>query len=378
MACSKRVDTVSELRPRQFEKRETPEGEHWLCTVEGKDSTDREAATRPRGVFIPDDIMDDLLKYIDRNNIGDDERLFKHSTRTIQRDVKRSAKNAATKTDNDDFKKISSHDLRRYFATHLLYRHEVPPPVVRALGGWKSDEAMFEYLVLPDDVLFERLGEAGLLGTSYDKLGRHDYTGKLSATISRLTDLLQKVDQDTAETAAEDVTSAINTITMETEDASTSSSDQHHPNQTSLNQSIVDDESASDSGDKEFALGPILAAWTSLSARLKNEWELLISAPNTDIPTELNRDVLTRLGVFSLSIFACGLFMGWSGWSQGLVTGDPSYTIPGAVGVVFMIPWLIWRTTETYRPPGVEPETAFDRFIVAVHSTMDPIMQRVP
>ncbi|WP_256374968.1 hypothetical protein [Natrialba sp. SSL1] len=28
------------------------------------------------------------------------------------------------------------------------------PPVVRVLGGWKSVDAMFECLVLPDDFLF--------------------------------------------------------------------------------------------------------------------------------------------------------------------------------------------------------------------------------
>ena len=196
MACSLRVDTVSGLRYSQFEKRETPEGERWVATVEAKDSTDREAETRPRAVFIPDDIMKQVHQFVKENNIDADDQLFKCSTRTIQRDVKRSAKNAAIATGDEDFKKVSAHDLRRYFATHLLFRHEVPPPVVRVLGGWKSDEAMFEYLVLPDDVLFERLGEVGLLGTSYDKLDRHDHAEKIAATTARLAELVEDADQD--------------------------------------------------------------------------------------------------------------------------------------------------------------------------------------
>lgn len=202
MACSQRVDTVSGLEYGQFEKRETSEGDRWICSVEAKDSTDREAETRPRAIYIPKDIMEDVNRYAKRKNLDSDELLFKHSTRTIQRDVKRSAENAATKTGNEDFEKMSSHDLRRYFATHLLFRHEVPPPVVRVLGGWKSDDAMFEYLVLPDDVLFERLGEAGVLGTSYDKLARHDFVEKIEATATRVRDLVKSADEDDVVEAA--------------------------------------------------------------------------------------------------------------------------------------------------------------------------------
>lgn len=202
MACSMRVDTVSELEFGQFERRETPEGDRWVCVVEAKDSTDREAETRPRAVFIPNDIMDRVKAYTDRKNLDEDDLLFQHSTRTIQRDVKRSAANAAVKTGDEDFRKVSSHDLRRYFATHLLFRHEVPPPVVRVIGGWKSDDAMFEYLVLPDDVLFERLGQAGLLGTGYDTLARHDHAEKIAAATSRLADLVAEADEDEVEAAA--------------------------------------------------------------------------------------------------------------------------------------------------------------------------------
>jgi hypothetical protein len=241
---------------------------------------------------------------------------------------------------------------------------------------------MYEYLVLPDDILFERLGEAGLLGTTYDKLAQHDYSEKLDATTSRLTDLLQKADEDVAETAATDTKKAIDgieSISGDTDDASTKSSDQrNHPDQVSLNQVGGADETATDSEDKQLSVGPFSAVWKPFNARLRREWELLKSAPNAEIPAELNRDVLTRLTVVSLSIVGYGLFMGWSGVSQGLLTGNLSYIVPWAIGVVIMLPWVIWRTTEDYRPPDVEHETAFDQLIMGVHITMDPIMQRVP
>lgn len=221
MAESLRVDTVSGLTFGQFQKRETPEGERRVVVVSAKDSTEREAETRPRTVYIPDDTMEMVHDHADRRGLDDDDLLFSCSKRTIQRDVTRSAENAATATGNADFRKVSSHDLRRYFATHLLFRHEVPPPVVRALGGWKSDEAMFEYLVLPDDVLFERLGDAGLLGTSYDKLSRHDHAEKMTATANRLADLVEDAGNSDLEEAASEMElafDAIDTISLDVGD----------------------------------------------------------------------------------------------------------------------------------------------------------------
>lgn len=219
MACSLRVDTVSELRYKQFHKRETPEGDRWVVKVEAKDSTDREAETRPRAVYVPTDIMEDVHAFADRHRRDPEDKLFQTSTRTIQRNVTRSAANAAVRTGNEEFRKVSAHDLRRYFATHLLFRHQVSTPVVRVLGGWKSDEAMFEYLVLPDDVLFERLGDAGLLGTSYDKLQRRNHGEKIEATASRLQDLLDAADAETIEDAADgrlgDVVESIDAITAD-------------------------------------------------------------------------------------------------------------------------------------------------------------------
>lgn len=225
MACSLRVDTVSELRYKQFHKRETPEGDRWVVKVEAKDSTDREAETRPRAVYVPNDIMEDVHAFADRHRLDPDDKLFQCSTRTIQRDVTRSAANAATRTGNQEFLKVSAHDLRRYFATHLLFRHQVDTPVVRVLGGWKSDESMFEYLVLPDDVLFERLGDAGLLGTSYDKLERRNHSEKIEATADRLQDLLDDADRETVEAVADgrlgDVIESIDEITTDAPTEST-------------------------------------------------------------------------------------------------------------------------------------------------------------
>jgi hypothetical protein len=256
MACSLRVDTASHLVPAQFEKRETPEGEFWVVRVEGKDSTDREAETRPRAVYVPEDIMADVQKIIDRHNLDAEDPLFPKTTRTVQRNVKRSAENAATRTANEEFTNVSAHDLRRYFATHLLFRHEVPAPVVRMLGGWKSDEAMHEYLVLPDDVLFTRLGESGLLGTSYDMLAQRDHREKIEATAGRLQELLDAADTSEIEAAVDgglgDVVESIDAVTSsgstQKSSSSNSSRDGYDPSQRSMDSFFREDDARIDPG----------------------------------------------------------------------------------------------------------------------------------
>lgn len=272
LACSMRVATAAGIEYGQFEKRETPVGEYWVAKVQGKDSTDREAETRPRAVFIPDDIMEEVHAHARRKNLGPEDQLFRWSKKTLQRDVERSANNAATATGNEEFRKLSSHDLRRYFATHLLFRHQVRPAVVRMLGGWKSDESMYEYLVLPDDVLFTQLADSGLLGTSYDKLHQRDHSEKITATTDRLAELLGEAEPGEAKSAwaiLQDVFDDIDTITVGAEgDSDSGSTAGQHPdeNQFSLNQFGSDDFGSMDpavAAKAAYLAGVILSSWSA-------------------------------------------------------------------------------------------------------------------
>jgi integrase len=77
--------------------------------------------------------------------------------------VSRTADRAAQATGDDDFEKVSTHDLRRRFAQRLLVDEQVNPRVVMAVGGWDSFAAIEPYLNAPnEDVIDDAFAEAGL------------------------------------------------------------------------------------------------------------------------------------------------------------------------------------------------------------------------
>lgn len=172
MAHSLRVKTASDATLDRFNKKETPNGPIWILYVEAKDTSDRDSALLPREVWICEPLIREIKDHTGVEDLDAHDEptpLFQVSKRTIQNWVTTAAENAATMTGDADFLKVSSHDFRRYFASHMLYRHGVDPEIVRQLGGWRSPRSMMEYLVLPDDVLAEELGEIGLLGAAADK-----------------------------------------------------------------------------------------------------------------------------------------------------------------------------------------------------------------
>lgn len=61
--------------------------------------------------------------------------LVELSERGVRDVVKRTAERAAEATGDDDYRYVSSHDLRRRFAQRLLVEKQVNPRVVMQVGG---------------------------------------------------------------------------------------------------------------------------------------------------------------------------------------------------------------------------------------------------
>jgi integrase len=72
--------------------------------------------------------------------------------------VIRTAEKTAERTD-DDFRRVSSHDLRRRVAQRLLVDQEMNPRVVMAVGGWDSFAAIEPYLNAPTESVIDEAFE---------------------------------------------------------------------------------------------------------------------------------------------------------------------------------------------------------------------------
>lgn len=139
-------------------------GEHYHLRVpEGKDTAN--GAGKPRDAYLPRGVESAIHRYARAEEIEPTEPLVDLAPRSVRAVVKRTARRVARETGVDDYRHVSSHDLRRRFAQRLLVDHQVNPRVVMAVGGWDSFAAIEPYLNAPTpEVVNQAFEEAGLAG----------------------------------------------------------------------------------------------------------------------------------------------------------------------------------------------------------------------
>lgn len=155
-----RAFEVPQVCPKHVKR--TSDGQHYRLRVpEGKDTTG--GGGKPRDAFLPEDVERDLHRYQNAESIDRGEPFIELTESGIRAVVKRTAERAAEETGDEDFRHVSSHDLRRRFAQRLLVGEQVNPRVVMAVGGWDSFAAIEPYLNAPTpEVVNEAFEEAGL------------------------------------------------------------------------------------------------------------------------------------------------------------------------------------------------------------------------
>jgi len=132
----------------------TENGQYRLRVPEGKDTTG--GGGKPRDAYLPADVKRALQQFQNAENIAPRDPFIDLSERGVRAAVKRTATAAAEQTGNDDFRYVSSHDLRRRFAQRLLVDENMNPRVVMQVGGWNSFQAIEPYLNAPtEDVVDE-------------------------------------------------------------------------------------------------------------------------------------------------------------------------------------------------------------------------------
>jgi len=155
-----RAFEIPQVCPKHVKR--TDDGEHYRLRVPaGKDTSGN--GGKPRDAYLPADLEGDLHRFQNAEDIGRNQPFVGLTERGVRDVVKRTAERAAEETGDEDFRHVSSHDLRRRFAQRLLVDKQVNPRVVMQVGGWDSFAAIEPYLNAPSpSVVNEAFEEADL------------------------------------------------------------------------------------------------------------------------------------------------------------------------------------------------------------------------
>lgn len=161
--CGLRVSETVDMHLADIKMASTGEAECMLAVPHGKDTTGKLEGGKYRETYLPWDLHGAILSYAKKQRVSAQEPLLGVVSRTIQNWVKRAGESAAQATGEADYRKVSSHDFRAYFATTLLVREGMSKEVVKAVGGWESDETMKPYIAAPaDDIIIDEFKRVGI------------------------------------------------------------------------------------------------------------------------------------------------------------------------------------------------------------------------
>lgn len=148
--CGLRVAEVLDVEPRHISRRS--DGTNFeLEVVAGKDTTGEYSGGKHRETWLPRDFEAQINRYVQEKGVEPDEPVVDRARRTVQHWVERAGERAAEATGDQDYRRVSTHDLRRCWANHLLVEENVSPRIVMALGGWSSYDAIEPYLAAPTE-----------------------------------------------------------------------------------------------------------------------------------------------------------------------------------------------------------------------------------
>lgn len=271
MCLSLRIGTAVEVKAGDFFKQDGL----WWIKVEGKSPANQYQETKSRKVWIPEPIKQKIDSYIEDEGLSDQDYLADIEKRQLTNDINTAAENAAIATGNEDYKKVTGHDFRRYFATHFIMRLEVSEELVRQLGGWKEISHMWEYLLLPTDLMKRRLVDGGLLGSNPLLMTGRGELEMVEQSFDTIDALTQETDDDDVKVAVKNrikgLAEKVDDITVTITDVDSSDGKQ------STDDTQNDQSSLNAFGDDYNVYGPVAALATGY-------WNIIASVVDWTVP----------------------------------------------------------------------------------------------
>ncbi|MFD1644384.1 site-specific integrase [Haloarchaeobius litoreus] len=143
--CGLRASEVS--YPADEHLRWSEDGDIWLFEVRGKNT--RGGQRKVRDAWMPEAVADDVHKYSRERGLAPTESWVQASTPSVRRWVKEAVEEIADRRDDERWRDVSSHDLRRSWATHHMVERQVDVRTMMAVGGWSDYSAIEPYLKEP-------------------------------------------------------------------------------------------------------------------------------------------------------------------------------------------------------------------------------------
>jgi integrase len=151
--CGFRASEVT--YPADEHLRWSDDGDCWLVEVRGKNTSGGDP--KIRDAWMPEPVADDIHKFSRERGLDASEVWVDASTPSVRRWVKEAAEIVAEEFNDERWLDVSSHDLRRSWATYHLVERQVDVRTMMSVGGWSDYSAIEPYLAEPTE---SRIGSA--------------------------------------------------------------------------------------------------------------------------------------------------------------------------------------------------------------------------
>lgn len=285
---SPRRGKALELTPNDFFIPEIEDVEIPFVVLEGTKHTsgkDTVVDGDVRVSWVPKDLYDDIMDYVERENIQDDEEIIDVGGDRIGQLIRDLRSRLAKRTGRPGWEHLKSHDLRAFFCTNLIRNYRVSKPLVMEMGGWENEESMDPYLAVPTlKEIQDELCQTGVVEQDVPTPPQRedleyvtDYIEELQAEIERLRrDLELDEMQDVADVSLDEIEDIKKEALRRKKEET--------PTDTKLDQFMPD----SGSIKAVYPLAPVV--WWAMKAsemtvgRLEKEWRA-ISPPRAEWPS---------------------------------------------------------------------------------------------
>ena len=145
--CGLRADEVT--YPTRDRLRWSSAGECWLVEVRGKDTSGGDGKTRD--AWVPEDVAENIQRFVSERGRDGAAPIVSVSTSSVRRWVREAAGELVEDGAGERWSSVSSHDLRRSWATYHMVEEGVDVRTMMSIGGWSNYDAIEPYLGEPTE-----------------------------------------------------------------------------------------------------------------------------------------------------------------------------------------------------------------------------------